>query len=460
MGFDYDPALGVELLQFASDAYYAHAEDSIFAYGYADLDGSVRQFYDRESWLRSNDYHLIYNPAGSTREAQYFGITGLAKDGGLVIAFRGTKTFGDLLIDIGGGSLTSDKYWLDTTAEVVKWRPGSVRGDNQDVLVNKSFLGAYQRFQEYVQQKVRGHFQVPGAKGKLYITGHSLGGALAMICAYDVGTSLSGRQKELGIDVPKPIVYTFGSPRVGDEAFASQVPRYTDAILQVFDRHDPVPQMPNRGVLVEPATPGGRWPGDLIDWYDPGPLPGPGVRQWKGLYPVGVPVPVGDSDGTLLFGVFDHFMTSYYRECLKLLPVKPPDWPKDLTRHDRLESLVVRIKTFNSWFAGTDCDVYLNLLGTLWGPLNSVPLDFETATTSEFDLFARFPQLVRTDWTVGSLQSLGLSLAGRPRLEAAAWRPEWIEITVNKKKAVRIELGQWVYWGQRNNLIMFKLDVP
>ena len=48
-------------------------------------------------------------------------------------------------------------------------------------------------------------------------TGHSLGGALATLAAYDIAhaTFKEGRQ-------PNQVVYTFGAPRTGNHAFAKE----------------------------------------------------------------------------------------------------------------------------------------------------------------------------------------------------------------------------------------------
>eukprot|EP00898_Chlorokybus_atmophyticus_P002450 jgi/Chlat1/3205/Chrsp22S03485 len=68
-----------------------------------------------------------------------------------------------------------------------------------------------------------------GSAGKrLLICGHSLGGALAMLCAYDMTTVL-------GLAPADVTVYTFGSPRLGNHAFAvnyeSKVPRTFRVVL-------------------------------------------------------------------------------------------------------------------------------------------------------------------------------------------------------------------------------------
>ena len=52
----------------------------------------------------------------------------------------------------------------------------------------------------------------------LYITGHSLGGALSTLCAFDCA-----RRTWRGVARPEIVNYNYGSPRVGNSAFAEEV---------------------------------------------------------------------------------------------------------------------------------------------------------------------------------------------------------------------------------------------
>ena len=54
----------------------------------------------------------------------------------------------------------------------------------------------------------------------MYVTGHSLGGALSTLCTYD----LAARKWEArGIKPPRIACYTFGQPRVVNRPFAETV---------------------------------------------------------------------------------------------------------------------------------------------------------------------------------------------------------------------------------------------
>lgn len=77
---------------------------------------------------------------------------------------------------------------------------------------------------------------------KVYVTGHSLGGALATLCAADLAVS--------GV-APDPAVYTFASPRVGDPAFATRFNQACHEVWRVVNTEDIVNTVPLATPLAE-----------------------------------------------------------------------------------------------------------------------------------------------------------------------------------------------------------------
>lgn len=74
------------------------------------------------------------------------------------------------------------------------------------------------------------------ASGKmLFVTGHSLGGALATLSAMDI-------KKNTGF--AHPVVYTFGAPRVGNPEFAHAFSDRVRNSFRVYNRLDAVPLLP------------------------------------------------------------------------------------------------------------------------------------------------------------------------------------------------------------------------
>jgi hypothetical protein len=103
-------------------------------------------------------------------------------------------------------------------------------------LVHQGFLQAL----DDVWEPVKTHLALlrqPGSPPRtLWITGHSLGGALAILAA--------DYARQAGLPVQG--VYTFGSPRMGDRGFKQE---YTQSGLaqktyRMINNHDPVPRVP------------------------------------------------------------------------------------------------------------------------------------------------------------------------------------------------------------------------
>ncbi|KAK4794079.1 hypothetical protein SAY86_012073 [Trapa natans] len=72
------------------------------------------------------------------------------------------------------------------------------------------------------------------------ITGHSLGAALALLVADDLSTRV--------LDMPHVAVFSFGGPRVGNQAFADRVRSRNIKVLRIVNSQDLVTRMP--GTLV------------------------------------------------------------------------------------------------------------------------------------------------------------------------------------------------------------------
>ncbi|OQR90782.1 alpha/beta-hydrolase [Thraustotheca clavata] len=77
---------------------------------------------------------------------------------------------------------------------------------------------------------------------QLYITGHSLGGALATLMAMDVMTDSTWQLKE------EVVVYTYGSPRVGNHKFASSFKQYVHNCYRVCADGDAIVGTPKSSI--------------------------------------------------------------------------------------------------------------------------------------------------------------------------------------------------------------------
>jgi len=122
----------------------------------------------------------------------------------VVLAFRGTQEWTDVLTDLDA-------------------RPRAVEGAK----IHSGFADAY----DSIANTVSGLVKKRLGRGKLlWITGHSLGGALATLAA-----------ARLGAELAPNAVYTFGQPAVGDATFGAS---YRWPHFRFVNNQDPVPLVP------------------------------------------------------------------------------------------------------------------------------------------------------------------------------------------------------------------------
>ncbi len=400
----FDPQVALQLTRYAWDAYYAYWTDDQFTVGYRNLDGSWQQAYDQQNWLTRNNYQLIVNPNGASRDAKYFGIVATTADS-VIVAFRGTDTLNDIAIDVVGGGIVTDSM-PRISFPFSAWTPRATV-----VWAHSNFLTTYAGLQASVRQTVKALFDGDPQLTKLYVTGHSLGAGLATLCAVDLATALAGDSR-----VPAPRLWTFASPFVGDQQLVTAANASTLESYRINQINDWVVTVPSRG-----------WTPDWMLWWNGGkhgPEPSPKFVPYAH---VGSPIPVD----TQAWFPGAHLMTNYYLGCQQL-PAAFGN--RQLNPTDAVTSLVVRIRTRDSLGGGTDNDVFISLLGVQWGPLDNPGDDFEAGSVGTYDLFAAFPTKIPPNPHVSDLTSIGLHLGDGIfyfSVWTMAWDPEWVEITVN-----------------------------
>lgn len=74
---------------------------------------------------------------------------------------------------------------------------------------------------------------------QLFVTGHSLGGALAILCTLDAAVNTVYKS---------PVMYNFGSPRVGNAKFAQVYNEIINNSIRVVNTYDIVPLLPPTAV--------------------------------------------------------------------------------------------------------------------------------------------------------------------------------------------------------------------
>jgi triacylglycerol lipase len=143
----------------------------------------------------------------------------LQSDSAMVLVFRGTRLETHTVLDSAEVViLNQDDLWTDSQFLTAACRTGGK--------VHAGFLKAFSEIAPLLDGLLEK--RTPGQR--VWLTGHSLGGALATLSAAHLG--------------PEAIqgLYTFGCPRVGDAAFASVLP--TRSYVRFVHRDDWVPTVP------------------------------------------------------------------------------------------------------------------------------------------------------------------------------------------------------------------------
>eukprot|EP00884_Botryococcus_braunii_P017013 jgi/Botrbrau1/3996/Bobra.0016s0008.1 len=137
------------------------------------------------------------------------------------------------------GGLTPAVSWVKNLRGWAKSQLYSF--EHNEKWVHKGFLEAYSAVQARIVSMAREIMKDDGSEQpwKLYVTGHSLGGALAILCAYELKST-----RWEGLPQPEVIVYTFGQPMVGNVAFAEDYDKLVPHTWRVKNVNDIVTRVP------------------------------------------------------------------------------------------------------------------------------------------------------------------------------------------------------------------------
>ncbi|MCH7412439.1 lipase family protein [Belliella sp. R4-6] len=185
--------------------------------------------------LQANGFSLmskgVISAAGITNERLRCYVA--QRGNNIVIVFRGTKSVGNL------GQTIINTVLTDANIEQVK--PSFITSNSvapvssyRNSNVHKGFDEAYKRLRRDIHNAIQ---EAPGSSN-IFIFGHSLGGALASLCALDIAVNQNRRFASITHIVS-------GSPRVGDETFRAYFERAVKNNLRLVINSDPVPSVPN-----------------------------------------------------------------------------------------------------------------------------------------------------------------------------------------------------------------------
>jgi triacylglycerol lipase len=168
----------------------------------------------------------------------------------LYVVFRGTSNLGEWISNV---KLIQQSYTTvknpDAAGET-HWgfrrtyeRPESYNPKSGKILwatrwFDQTFLNGAASIRETVQTTLKTLCPPNAEKAKIYVTGHSLGGALATLATAHIKRLVD----EDIISAHYPILYTFASPRVGDDKFAKAFENIE--CYRIANSEDLVPKIP------------------------------------------------------------------------------------------------------------------------------------------------------------------------------------------------------------------------
>jgi hypothetical protein len=325
----------------------------------------------------------------------------------VIVAFRGTNSQSDLQIDLGEWSVGLNGTYVTCDSWSVTYN-----GRATSVLVHHMFLATYLAVQANVRQWVQSQFQSGTRPTAIRVVGHSLGGALANLCALDLAAFL-------GSTYPVPQLMTFGCPRVGDQAFATLFNTAVPTATRFALTWDPVTLNPSYGQIGNPATyPPYVHSGTLIALTAP---------DWV-----------------------QHFMLGYY---WAIAATQPTQGDSGFHPADPVTSLVLKIKTADTIGAGTDADISVNIMGVSWGVLD-LPwqTDFGRGAYDTYDLFALFPGKIPPNPTVHDITSISFSMSNIGYFDTYtySWKLAYVDIRVNLRSFCRVNFNTWIGPGEES----------
>ncbi|HEX5716723.1 MAG TPA: lipase family protein [Thermoanaerobaculia bacterium] len=156
-------------------------------------------------------------------------------NGVVIVAFRGTQVFIPGVHPIKNLNGVLADSITDAQAGLIEASPAAVGR------VHSGFAKAVNEIKQELDQILN---RIGSAGRPLWLTGHSLGGAMAILTATRLGERVQG-------------VYVYGAPRVGDASFGKTV---NDRIVCFVHGSDPVAQVPPLETPVPLVPPSGASP--------------------------------------------------------------------------------------------------------------------------------------------------------------------------------------------------------
>ncbi|KAG9451698.1 hypothetical protein H6P81_004602 [Aristolochia fimbriata] len=168
----------------------------------------------------------------------------------IAVAWRGTATRLDWVADLMNYLVPVSSEGLPSPDRDVKVQSGFINLYTDKVRQEEKKFCTHSARERILAEVYRLAEMYKDEEISITLTGHSLGGALAVLSAYDIA--------EMGINVATgrriPIcVFPFSGPRVGNSRFKERMEELGVKVLRVVNVRDMVPKVP--GVLVNEHVP-------------------------------------------------------------------------------------------------------------------------------------------------------------------------------------------------------------
>ncbi|CAI5477181.1 unnamed protein product [Closterium sp. Yama58-4] len=158
----------------------------------------------------------------------------------VVVSFRGTEVVNAAMLKDGQAGQKIKDALTDLRLHKENFDSDLTEEDNKmDIKVHDGFLGGYKSVKPRLLLLLKAILASSTEKYHIMVTGHSLGGALSTLFTYDLAQSDLKKQHGFTLSL-----YNFGSPRVGNHAFAARFNQLVGDSWRIANDHDIVPRVP------------------------------------------------------------------------------------------------------------------------------------------------------------------------------------------------------------------------
>ena len=173
---------------------------------------AYNQFNYRQTFNIPEGYTLVHSIlAAPAKTLDSYGFIMESKHN-IIIAFRGSR---------------SNPDWIANAAILQTYFPYT----RIKIKTHSGFAAIYST----CRQQIMNALNTLDSSKQLFITGHSLGGALAVLCTLD--TAVNTAYKD-------PVMYSFGSPRIGNPKFVQVYNEIIDNSVRIVNTNDIVSLLP------------------------------------------------------------------------------------------------------------------------------------------------------------------------------------------------------------------------